>query len=289
MDSYVKLFDVADERGESPAKVARILVRQGCDLYLHFGESRESRAGVSFYPDHPTKRMEHNIGAGEHPLTKDSQEAVIKRLGGRESSTKGLTVLVYCRHEVGQNEERSNGEIIVHDPKLETLEYQIELMEQDDTVCVVFDSEDLKFLPPLTAYQGSTATGSPTTPENIFFENSGKKSNNKKLNPELHKIFWRAFSSLQNGDLEPEYKQVWDAVHQEVKDEELSMDEIGFPEKRTFDPHDHIETIDPVNAPHPKLQWLIAGSGSRISQQGSYSLSSLPSLLSKLKKNPPID
>mgnify|MGYP006413256473 FL=1 len=289
MESYVKLEDVADERGESPAKVARTLVRQGCDLYLHFGEARKSRVGVSFYPDHPTERMEHNIGAGDHLLTKDSQEALIKRIGREDTSTKGLTVLVYLRHEVGQNEELSNGEIIVHDPKLETLEYQIELMEQDDTVCVVFDSEDLKFLPPLPAYQDGAVTGSPNTPEDIFFENSGKKSNNKKSNPELHKIFWRAFSSLQNGDLEPEYKQVWDAVHQEVKDEELSRDEIGFPEKRTFDPHDHIETIDPVNAPHPKLQWLIAGSGSRISQQGSYSLSSLPSLLSKLKKNPPID
>ena len=272
MDSYVKLEDVADERGESSAKVARTLVRQGCDLYLRFGEARESRAGVSFYPEHPTERMEHNIGAGEHPLTKDSQEALIASLGRvGETSTKGLMILDYW------------------EPETKSLEFIIELMEQDDTVCVVFDSEDLKFLPPLPAYQDGAVTGSPNTPEDIFFENSGKKSNNKKLNPELHKIFWRAFSSLQNEDLEPEYKQVWDAVHQEVKDEELSRDEIGFPEKRTFDPHDHIETIDPVNAPHPKLQWLIAGSGSRISQQGSYSLSSLPSLLSKLKKNPPID
>ena len=272
MDSYVKLLDVADERGESPAKVARILVRQGCDLYLHFGESRESRAGVSFYPDRPTLSMEHNIGTGIHKLTKDSQEAVIKRLGRKDTPTKGLMVLVYWNLDA-----------------TEQVEYQIELMEEDESVCVVFDSDDLKFLPPLPAYQDGAVTGSPNTPEDIFFENSGKKSNNKKSNPELHKIFWRAFSSLQNGDLEPEYKQVWDAVHQEVKDEELSRDEIGFPEKRTFDPHDHIETIDPVNAPHPKLQWLIAGSGSRISQQGSYSLSSLPSLLSKLKKNPPID
>ena len=169
MESYVKLEDVADERGESPAKVARTLVRQGCDLYLHFGEARKSRVGVSFYPDHPTERMEHNIGAGDHLLTKDSQEALIKRIGREDTSTKGLTVLVYLRHEVGQNEELSNGEIIVHEPKWEVLEYQIELMEKDDTVFVVFDSDDLNLLPPLPIYQGGTAAGSSTTSENIFF------------------------------------------------------------------------------------------------------------------------
>ena len=100
MESYVKLEDVADERGESPAKVARTLVRQGCDLYLHFGEARKSRVGVSFYPDHPTERMEHNIGAGDHLLTKDSQEALIASLGRvGETSTKGLMILDYWEPE----------------------------------------------------------------------------------------------------------------------------------------------------------------------------------------------
>jgi len=220
MDSYVKLFDVADERGESPAKVARILVRQGCDLYLHFGESRESRAGVSFYPDHPTKRMEHNIGAGEHPLTKDSQEAVIKRLGGRESSTKGLTVLVYCRHEVGQNEERSNGEIIVHDPKLETLEYQIELMEQDDTVCVVFDSEDLKFLPPLPAYQDGAVTGSPTVRKNNFFSDKNFHNLVLRTMENVHKktkgLKWFEIrNGLKKNTMEGETIQIVDGYNKE--------------------------------------------------------------------------
>ena len=195
MDSYVKLFDVADERGESPAKVARILVRQGCDLYLHFGESRESRAGVSFYPEHPTERMEHNIGAGEHPLTKDSQEALIASLGRvGETSTKGLMILDYW------------------EPETKSLEFIIELMEQDDTVCVVFDSEDLKFLPPLPAYQDGAVTGSPNTPEDIFFENPGKnKSRTKNGNRAKHTlIIWDA---LQDCDekLKSEAKptQIW--------------------------------------------------------------------------------
>ena len=80
MIEYLKLENVADERGEEPAKVARTLVRLGCDLYLHFGPWRESRSGVSFYPEHPTEWMVHNIDPGDHPLTKDSQEAVIKKI-----------------------------------------------------------------------------------------------------------------------------------------------------------------------------------------------------------------
>ena len=97
MIEYLKLENVADERGEEPAKVARTLVRLGCDLYLHFGPWRESRSGVSFYPEHPTEWMVHNIDPGDHPLTKDSQEAVIKRLGRGDTSTLGLLVITYTK------------------------------------------------------------------------------------------------------------------------------------------------------------------------------------------------
>ena len=90
MSDCLKLENIADERGEYPAKVARSLLRLGCDLNLRFGPSRESRSGVSFYPEHPTERMEHNIGPGTYPLTKDSQEAVIKRLDRDDTSTSGL-------------------------------------------------------------------------------------------------------------------------------------------------------------------------------------------------------
>ena len=100
MIEYLKLENVADERGEEPAKVARTLLRIGCDLYLRFGSSRESRSGVSFFPDHPAEQMEHNIGPGNHPLTKDSQEALIASLGRvGETSTKGLMILDYWEPE----------------------------------------------------------------------------------------------------------------------------------------------------------------------------------------------
>ena len=116
------------------------------------------------------------------------------------------------------------------------------------------------------------------------------KQRRHKSNPELHKIFWRAFVHLRDKDefpVEPQYKQVWETVYNELRAEELMRDKKTIPRKRKHDPHDHIEVIDPVYVPAPKLQWIISGSDSRISDQGTYSLSSLPPLLSKLKKNPP--
>ena len=83
------------------------------------------------------------------------------------------------------------------------------------------------------------------------------------------------------------HKQVWETVYNELRAEDRLRDNEKIPRKRKHDPHDHIEVIDPVNVPDPKLQWIISGSDSRISNQGTYSLSSLPPLLSKLKKNPP--
>ena len=160
MIEYLKLENVADERGEEPAKVARTLVRLGCNLYLHFGPSRDSRSGVSFYPEHPTERMEHNIGSGDKQLTKDSQEAVIKRLGRGDTTTEGLTVLDVSPNEVSQKLVLSCDEIVELDPKPEVLKFQIELMKEDESVCVVVDPDDVAKLPPLPkTVEGATVTG----------------------------------------------------------------------------------------------------------------------------------
>ncbi len=154
MIEYLKLENVADERGEEPAKVARTLVRLGCNLYLHFGPSRDSRSGVSFYPEHPPERMEHNIGSGDKQLTKDSQEAVIKRLGRGDTTTEGLTVLDVSPNEVSQKLVLSCDEVVELDPKPEVLKFQIELMEQDDSVCVVVHPDDVSNLPPPFSNRG---------------------------------------------------------------------------------------------------------------------------------------
>ena len=169
MNEYLKLENVADERGEEPAKVARTLVRLGCNLYLHFGPSRDSRSGVSFYPEHPTERMEHNIGSGDKQLTKDSQEAVIKRLGRGDTTTEGLTVLDVSPNEVSQKLVLSCDEIVELDPKPEVLKFQIELMKEYDSVCVVVDPDDVAKLPPLPkTVEGATVTGELPYAKNNF-------------------------------------------------------------------------------------------------------------------------
>ena len=127
ISNYVILENVADERGESSAKVARTLVRLGCDLYLRFGPSREPYIGENFFPEHPTVE----IDPGDYTLTKDSQEVVIKRLGRGDFTTLGLLVWIYTKVDSSI-----------------TVPYQIELMAKDESVCVVVDPDDVEKLPP---------------------------------------------------------------------------------------------------------------------------------------------
>ena len=185
MIENLKLGNVADERVEESAKVARTLVRLGCDLYLHFGPSRKSRSGVSFYHEHPTEWMEHNIGFGNKQLTKDSQEAVIKRLGRGDTTTEGLTVLDVSLNEVSQKLVLSCDEIVELDPKPEVLKFQIELMKEYDSVCVVVDPDDVAKLPPLPkTIDGATVQrGGPSAKNNFqISEEKIKKIKNQILN-----------------------------------------------------------------------------------------------------------
>jgi hypothetical protein len=109
----------------------------------------------------------------------------------------------------------------------------------------------------------------------------------KKSNPELHKIFWRVFVHLRDKDefpVEPQYKQVWQAIYDDVNNSDI---EDSLAEHRKFDPKDIIEKIDSIGIMKTtKLFWLVATAGGETLSQGDYSLSSLPSLLNKLKKSP---
>ena len=281
MIEYLKLENVADERGEEPAKVARTLVRLGYDLYLRFGPSRDSRSGVSFYPEHPTERMEHNIGSGDKQLTKDSQEAVIKRLGRGDTTTEGLTVLDVSPNEVSQKLVLSCDEIVELDPKPEVLKFQIELMEQDDSVCVVVIPDDVAKLPPPSQMgDGVSETEGEASTKNNF------KIFQKKTNPEIHKIFWRTYIFLQEEfDHAPKYKEIWQAIYDDVENSDM---EDSLAVRREFDPNEIIEKIDSIGMPKTtKLFWIVATASGETSSQGDYSLFSLPSLINKLKKDPP--
>ena len=123
-------------------------------------------------------------------------------------------------------------------------------------------------------------------------EHQAIKKIGKRSNKELHRIFWRAFTSLRDEHgFDPKSKEVWEIIHDELKAEDQLREKKEFPPIRTYDPHDHIEIINSVHDPKPKLQWLIRGSDTgispRISEQGTFSFSTLSSLLTRLKKNPP--
>jgi hypothetical protein len=202
MSKFVILENVADERGESAAKVARTLVRLGCDLYLRFGPSREPRTGVNFFPEHPTGGMEHNIGPGDHPLTKDSQEVVIKRLGRGDFTTLGLFVWIYTKVDSSI-----------------TVPYQIELTKKDESICVVVAPDDVAKLPPPSTYQTTPVSMYPAPPENKIFENfEGKNSSKRKGEIEDHTlIIWEAMQSLDN-DLKKEAKptMIWNYLRKNI-------------------------------------------------------------------------
>ena len=123
--------------------------------------------------------------------------------------------------------------------------------------------------------------------KNNFQISEEKFQKNKKSNPELHKIFWRAFVHLRDKDefpVEPQYKQVWQAIYDDVNNSDI---EDSLAEHRKFDPKDIIEKIDSIGITKTtKLFWLFATAGGETLSQGDYSLSSLPSLLNKLKKSP---
>ena len=272
MSNYVILENVADERGESAAKVARTLFRLGCDLYLHLDESKGLRTCEVKYEVLGEGWAETKIVTpGYFPLLPESTTETIKRIGSNNFSIEGL--IFVNKFEDGKT-------------------FNLRFGKDDSSVSIVAKKSDIDLLPPPSKYQTAPVSMYPTPPEKNNFKISEKNSH-KKSNPELHNIFWRAFIHLRDNDkfsVEPQYKQVWETVYNELSDEDRLRENKTIPPKRKFDPHDHIEVIDPVNVPDPKLQWIISGSDSRISNQGTYSLSSLPPLLSKLKKKnrPPV-
>ena len=249
MNEFLNIEDVADDRGEEPAKVARILTRKECKLYLHLGRSEDPILCMTEYLNEKGNYSIYQIKKGVYPMTLKAQNKYVKRISVNNFDLTGLDFI--------------SGE----DNRLRYLH------EEDRTVKVVAKKSDIDLLPKLTVVSKKVSTSKAT----------GRKG---KTNPELHKIFWRAFVFLRDEDgLEPQYKQVWQVIYDDVA---KSTRNETLAEHRQFDPKEHIETIDPVGLPQTtKLCWVIATAGGEVSDQGSYKLNSLPNLLNRLKNSPP--
>ena len=99
---------------------------------------------------------------------------------------------------------------------------------------------------------------------------------------EVQNIFSRAFKKLRknNNGEDPTYREVWDTVYDEY---ELSKENNlggGLPHRSEYDENEYIEYIESSDKPKPSLGWYIDMDKS----SGTYHLKSLPSLLTKLKK-----
>ena len=249
MNEFLNIEDVADDRGEEPAKVARMLTRKECKLYLHLGRSEDPILCMTEYRNEKGNYSIYQIKKGVYPMTLKAQNKYVKRISVNNFDLTGLDFI--------------SGE----DNRLRYLH------EEDRTVKVVAKKSDIDLLPKLTVVSKKVVRSKATVRKG-------------KSNPELHKIFWRAFVLLRDEDgLEPQYKQVWQAIYDDfVK----STSQETLAEHRQYDPKEHIETIDPVGLPQTtKLCWVIATAGGEVSDQGSYILHSLPKLLNRLKNSPP--
>ena len=249
MNEFLNIEDVADDRGEEPAKVARILTRKECKLYLHLGRSEDPILCMTEYRNEKGNYSIYQIKKGVYPMTLKAQNKYVKRISVNNFDLTGLDFI--------------SGE----DNRLRYLH------EEDRTVKVVAKKSDIDLLPKLTVVSKKVVRSKATVRRG-------------KTNPELHKIFWRAFVFLRDEDgLEPQYKQVWQAIYDDYA---KSTSQETLAEHRQFDPKDHIDTIDPVGLPQTtKLCWVIATAGGDVSDQGSYKLNSLPNLLNRLKNSPP--
>ena len=108
-----------------------------------------------------------------------------------------------------------------------------------------------------------------------------KPDRNRRIrghHPEIGRIFWRAFIALrERTGLDPEYNTVWNTVYQDFVESEKKK----HWKKPEYDPHEFIWQMNSADHPDAKLWWI------HQDYESPYLLTSLPSKLSRLKKNPP--
>ena len=145
MSKYLNLEDVALQRGENIFKVARLLTKYECKLFLHFGEENELLLCIT------EKMIEGNyhlfqVKKGTYPMTMNSQHECVQRLSNSNYGLSGLSFLV------GKDEIR-----------LKSVD------DEDRSVCVVVHPDDVAKLPPLPkTVEGATVTGELPYAKNNF-------------------------------------------------------------------------------------------------------------------------
>ena len=264
------LFKVAKSKGIKPIDVLEALENNGRQIYLSI---KEELLGLMVF---------EGIKENGDPSTYSVKKNVYQ-------ITPGSRVELWEALDRGEEQADLNIRISWESSPNKIKDHWIVRVSADLPSMTAIDYQDYCFLPQsLKTVSDPILPGSQTNSTVVQKKVSTSKATgrNGKTNPELHKIFWRAFVFLRDEDgLEPQYKQVWQAIYDDfVK----STSQETLAEHRQFDPKEHIETIDPVGLTQTtKLCWLIATAGGEVSDQGSYILHSLPKLLNRLKNSPP--
>ena len=180
MNDYVLLEDVADERGESPAKVGRFLFRSKCDLYLHLDESKELRTCEVKYEPLGELWTETNIVTpGHYRLLPESATEAIKRIGSVNFSIEGLIFVI--KYEDGKT-------------------FNLRFGKDDSSVSIVAKKIDIDSLPPPSKYQTAPVSMYPAPPEKKLFENSEEETTSGKRKPHTFYIATVKKDGTKRGD-----------------------------------------------------------------------------------------
>ena len=93
MRHFLNIDDIAQARGETTFKVARLLTRKGCKLYLCFGGGKEKLLCITeqmidgYYHLFQGKK-------GDYPMTLKSQHECVQRLSNNNFDLSGLSFMV---------------------------------------------------------------------------------------------------------------------------------------------------------------------------------------------------
>ena len=195
MNEFLNIEDVADDRGEEPAKVARILTRKECKLYLHLGRSEDPILCMTEYLNEKGNYSIYQIKKGVYPMTLKAQNKYVKRIS---SNNFDLTEL----HFISGEDNR--------------LEY---LHEEDRTVKVVAKKSDIDLLPKPTV-----------VPKRVVTSKAIKRIE-QFADSDFHELVLRAVKFVYNETNEANWNEVRISLKKCCQKGEIIQFEKGFNEE----------------------------------------------------------
>ena len=90
MNEFLNIEDVADDRGDEPFKIARMLTRKECKLYLNLGGSEDPILCMTKYLNEKGNYSIYQIRRGIYPMTLKAQNKYVERISVNNFDLTGL-------------------------------------------------------------------------------------------------------------------------------------------------------------------------------------------------------